>query len=80
MNTQRNIKLVNLGMKKFGDSAREPLKCWECGEPHLRRNCPCLISANRNVVHNFQETSMVGDVGRSLHHINASINDRQADH
>jgi hypothetical protein len=76
----RSGKPVNLGMKKFGDSPREPLKCWECGEPHLRRNCPCLISANRTVVHNLQEASMVGDVGRSLHRINAAIDGRQADH
>jgi hypothetical protein len=67
-------------MKKFGDNSREPLKCWECGEPHLRRNCPCLISANRTVVHNLQEASTVGDVGRSLHRINAAIDGRQADH
>jgi hypothetical protein len=67
-------------MKKFGDNSCEPLKCWECGEPHLRRNCPCLISANRTVVHNLQEASTVGDMGRSLHQINAAIDGRQADH
>jgi hypothetical protein len=39
-NTQGSGKPVNLGMKKFGDNPREPLKCWECREPHLRRNCP----------------------------------------
>jgi len=72
-NTQGSGKSVKLGMKKFGDSSREPLKCWECGEPHLRRNCPHLILANRTVVHNLQEASTVGDVGRSLHRINASI-------
>jgi hypothetical protein len=32
-------------MKKFGDNSNEPLKCWECGEPHLRRNYPCLMEA-----------------------------------
>jgi hypothetical protein len=79
-NTQGNGKPVNLGTNKFGDSSREPLKCWECGEPHLRRNCPRLISVNITVVHNLQEASMVGDVGRSLHRINAAIDDRQADH
>jgi hypothetical protein len=80
LNTQGSGKPLNLGMKKFGDSPHEPLKCWECGEPHLRRNCPCLISANRTVVHNLQEASTVGDVGRSLHRINAAIDGRQADH
>jgi hypothetical protein len=44
-NTQGGGRPVNLGTKKFGDNPREPLKCWECGEPHLRRNCPCLTSS-----------------------------------
>jgi hypothetical protein len=79
-NMQGNGKPVNLGTKKFGDSPREPLKCWECGEPHIRRNCPRLNSANIIVVHNLQEASTVGDVGRSLHRINAVMDGRQADH
>jgi hypothetical protein len=65
---------------KFGDVPRKPLKCWECGEPHLRKNCPHLISANITVVHNLQEASKVGDVGRSLHQINETIDGRQDDH
>jgi hypothetical protein len=72
-NTQGSGKPVNLGMRRFGDNSHEPLKCWECGEPHLRRNCPRLSSTNRTVVHNLQEASTVGDVGRSLHRINAAI-------
>jgi hypothetical protein len=71
---------TNLGVKRFGDSSHEPLKCWECGEPHLRRNYPHLSSTNRTVVHNLQEASTVGDVGRSLHRINVAIDGRQADH
>jgi hypothetical protein len=67
-------------MKKFGDNSRETLKCWECGEPHLRRNCPHLISANKTFVHNLQEASTMGDLGRSLHRINATIDGRQANH
>jgi hypothetical protein len=39
-----------------------------------------LSSTNRTVVHNLQEASTVGDVGRSLHRINAAIDGRQADH
>jgi hypothetical protein len=65
-------------MKKLWDNSHEPLKCWECGETHLRRNGPCLIAANRTVVHNLQEASTVGDMGRSLHRINAAIDGRQA--
>jgi hypothetical protein len=79
-NTQGGGKPVNLGTKKFGDSPREPLKCWECGEPHLRRNCPCLTSVARTTVHNLQEASIVGDVGKSLHQINAVMDGRQDDH
>jgi predicted aspartyl protease len=79
-NTQGSGKPVNLGMKKFGDNSYEPLKCWECGEHHLRRKCPCLIAANRTIFHNFQEASIVGDMGSSLHQINAAIDGRQDDH
>ena len=73
LNVQGSSKSVNLGMKKFRDNSREPLKCWECGESHLWRNCPCLIVANKTVVHNLLEASIVGDVGRRLHWINGAI-------
>ena len=78
-NMQGGGKPVNMGTKKFGDSSREPLKCWECGEPHIRRNCPHLNTENITAVHNLQEASTVGDVGRSLHHINATVDGQQAD-
>ena len=77
---QRGGKLINLGVKKVGDSPREPLKCWECGEPHLRRNCPRLISIARTLVHNLQEASTVGDMGRSVHIINVAMDGSQVDH
>ena len=32
------------------------------------------------VVHNVQEASIVGDIGKSFHQINASLADRQKDH
>jgi hypothetical protein len=80
LNTQGSGKPLNLGMKRFGDNAREPLKCWECGEPHLRRNCPCLIATNKISIHNLEEASTVGDMGKSLHRINAAIDGRQDDH
>jgi len=32
------------------------------------------------VVHNVQEASIVGDIGKSFHQINASLEDRQEDH
>jgi hypothetical protein len=43
-------------------------------------NCPRLITTNKTSVHNLQEASIVGDMGRSLHQINAAIDGRQADH
>jgi hypothetical protein len=79
-NTQGGGKPVNLGIKNFGDSPREPLKCWECGEPHLRRNSPRLNFAAKTMVHNLQEASTVGDVGRISHKINEKMDGRQADH
>jgi hypothetical protein len=80
LNMQGSGKPVNLETKKFWENSRKPLKCWECGGPHLRRNYPCLIAANRIVVHNLQEASTVGDMGRSLHRINVAIDGLQADH
>ena len=79
-NTQGGGKPINMGTNKFGESPREPLKWWECGEPHLRRNFPRLTSAARTLVHNLREASMVGDVGRSLHWINAVVDGQQANH
>ena len=58
---------------------KEPLKCWECGEPHLRRNCPRYSGAGK-MLHNLQEASTVGEIGKNYHKIHAALEDRQADH
>ena len=79
-NMQGGGKPINLETKKFGDIPRKPLKCWECGDPHLRRNYPRLNSATRTIDHNLQEALTVGDVDRSLHRINAVMDGRQANH
>jgi hypothetical protein len=71
---------ANPGVKKVWDNLREPLKCLECGEPHLRRNFPCLISTMRTTVHKLQESSTVGNMGRSVHKIKLAIDGRQAYH
>ena len=55
------------------------MKCWECGEPHLRKNCPHLNPTTRTSVHNLQEDSTVGDIGRSMHNINTTIDGRHVD-
>jgi hypothetical protein len=39
-----------------------------------------LTSAARTRVHNLQEASTVGDVGRSLHRISATMDSGQDDH
>ena len=57
----------------------EPLKCWKCEGPHLRRNFPLLGESNKDV-HNLQEASTVGEIGKFFHWINASLEDRHTDH
>ena len=58
---QKNNKPVNLGPKGTVRAHKEPLKCWECGEPHLRRNWELLNQSNK-VVHSLQEASIAGEV------------------
>ena len=63
---------MNLGSKWNVGTPKGPLKCWECGEPHLQRRYPCLNQTNK-VVHNLQEASIVGEFGKSYHQINAAL-------
>ena len=44
---------------------------------HLWRNFPHLNQTNK-VVHNLQEASIVGEVGKSYHQINAALKNQQA--
>jgi hypothetical protein len=76
---QGGNKSVNLGFRKAIDNAREALKCWGCGEPHLLRNCPHRNSTNRTIK-KIQEASTVGDIGKSIHRINVAIDGKQAYH
>jgi hypothetical protein len=46
----------------------------------LRRSCPRLISTARTSFHNLKEASTIGDMGRSMHIINAVVEGRQDDH
>ena len=58
---------------------REPLKRWECGEPHyfkyflVRRKC-------LNDFHSIQEATIVGDIARIMLRISAALENRQVDH
>ena len=70
---------LNLGRKGTIGTPKEPVKCLECGEPHLRINFPHLKETN-NIVHNLQEASTFGEVGKIFHQINVVVEDRQANH
>jgi hypothetical protein len=41
---------------------------------------PCLNPTNRTTVHNLQEATTVGDMGKYIHRINVSLEGRQVDH
>jgi len=46
----------------------------------LKRNCSCLNPSIQASFHNLQEASTVGDICRSMHKINATLDGRKADH
>ena len=58
---------------------REPLQCWRCGGPHLRKNCP-LENGYVRQAHNIQEVQTVGQVARTVPRIYAAQEDIQAYH
>ena len=49
---QKGNKPMNLGTKGNVGTFKEPLKCLECGEPHLRIN-GTLLKETSNIVHNL---------------------------
>jgi hypothetical protein len=57
---------------KTNNPKREPLKCWDCGEEHLLRDCPHRQQNSRKV-YNIQEATTVNDVARSVPQIYASL-------
>jgi len=77
---QGENKLVNLGYKKIIDNSREELKCWECGEPHLWRNCLRLNPSITATIHNLPKATTVEDMGNYIHRINVALEGRQNDH
>jgi hypothetical protein len=48
-------------------------------KPHLLRNCPYINYTNKTI-QNIQEASTIGDIGKSIHRINASLDGRQEYH
>ena len=67
----KDNKTVHLGPKGVIGTPKEPLKCWECEGPHLQRNFPLLGESNKTV-HNLQEASTMGEIGKSFHWINVN--------
>jgi len=58
---------------------REPLKCWECGEPHYFKDCPNRKKGFGNV-HSIQEVTTIGEIARSILQINAALENRQEEY
>jgi hypothetical protein len=63
---------------KIDNQKKEPLKCWGCGEENLLRDCPHRQKNSRRV-YNIQEVTTVNDVARSMPHIYAVVDNKQAD-
>ena len=58
---------------------REPLQCWICGGPHMRRNFP-LENESASPADNIQEVEIVGQVARAVPRIYATLEDRWTYH
>jgi hypothetical protein len=58
-----------------GKRGRPPIHCWGCKYYHLYKDFPHRKDTVK-MVHNIQEATIVGDMGR----IYAALNDRQAEH
>ena len=58
---------------------QEPLQCWKCGGPHMRRNCP-LENESARPDYNIQEEKTLGQVARVVPRTYAALEDHQADH
>ena len=58
---------------------REPLQCWECGGPHMRRKCP-LENENARPTYNIQEEETMSQVEIVIPRIYATLEDLQVDH
>ena len=64
---------------RYPKEIREPLQCWGCGGPHLRRKCP-RRNGNVSQAHNIQKEETVGQVARTVPRIYAALEDLQEDH
>ena len=55
------------------------MKCWNCEEEHLLRDCPHRQQDNRRT-YNIQEDTTVNDVARIMPKIYAALDNRQYDY
>ena len=55
---------------------KEPIKCWECNDPHYASVCPNQKKTVRNI-HTIHEEMIVGELGRIMPRINATLENRQ---
>ena len=69
--SQIGSKQLDEGNKKEGTiRMREPLKCWDCGEPHLLRDCP---HQNIQMITRDREATTVNDIARNIPTISAAL-------
>ena len=61
------------------ENLKEPLKCWGCEGPHLRRNCP-LVNRNEGQVPRTQEAETMGQKVGIIPKISTVLEDHQEGH
>eukprot|EP00253_Pinus_taeda_P029447 PITA_29447 len=70
--SEQQVRMDNEG------SARPPVQCWGCGEPHYIKNCPHRKESDQ--LSQIYEASTLGDVARTMPRINVALEDQQADY
>lgn len=63
--------------KTTTQSERKPIKRWGCWENHLLKDCP---HRNSKGIHHISEAKTVEYMARAIPRINASLDNRQANH
>ena len=79
-NFQRNKEPVRNHSNYIKNNERkESVKCWECNGSNYASVCRNQKKNIRNI-HTMQEEMIVGDLERTMHRINATLENRQADY
>lgn len=74
---QNNNKATYFVNNTISETIRACHQCWGCQELSQYRN---FHLKKKWAIHNTHEVTMVNDIARSIHKINASLENRQADH